>query len=37
MDRIIVLADGKIAEEGKHSTLLKKKGIYADLWHHQKI
>ena len=37
MDRIIVLADGKIAEEGKHPTLLKKKGIYADLWHHQKI
>ena len=37
MDRIIVIANGKIAEEGKHASLLKKKGIYEDLWHHQKI
>ncbi len=37
MDRIIVIADGKIAEEGRHTHLLKKKGIYADLWRHQKI
>lgn len=33
MDRIIVLADGHIAEEGSHDGLLKKKGsVYAKLW-----
>ncbi|HNY25562.1 MAG TPA: ABC transporter ATP-binding protein [Alphaproteobacteria bacterium] len=33
MDRIIVLDKGKIAESGKHSSLIKKrKGIYAKLW-----
>ncbi len=36
MDRIIVLDDGKIIEEGKHSELVKKKnGLYARLWKHQ--
>lgn len=36
MDRIIVLDDGKIVEEGKHSELVKKKnGLYARLWSHQ--
>ncbi|MCA9328872.1 ABC transporter ATP-binding protein, partial [Candidatus Saccharibacteria bacterium] len=36
MDRIIVLDDGKIVEEGKHTELLKKKnGLYARLWKHQ--
>ncbi len=36
MDRIIVLDDGKIAEEGTHKQLLKKKsGLYARLWEHQ--
>ena len=37
MDRIVVMDDGKIVEEGNHSSLLKKKGIYDDLWRHQKI
>ena len=32
MDRIVVIKDGKILEQGKHSTLLKKKGEYAKLW-----
>ena len=38
MDRIIVLHNGKIVEEGTHSKLMKHKdGIYKDLWEHQKI
>jgi ATP-binding cassette subfamily B protein len=35
MDRIIVLDQGKIVEEGTHTELLAKKGFYADLWNHQ--
>ena len=36
MDKIIVLEDGKIVEQGKHSVLSKKKnGHYARLWKHQ--
>jgi ATP-binding cassette subfamily B multidrug efflux pump len=35
MDRIIVLNEGKIVEEGSHKILLKKKGQYAKLWAHQ--
>jgi ATP-binding cassette, subfamily B, bacterial len=35
MDRIIVLADGRIAEEGSHEELLNKKGVYYDFWTHQ--
>lgn len=36
MDRIIVLDDGKIVEEGTHTQLSKKKnGLYARLWKHQ--
>lgn len=35
MDRIIVLDNGKIAEEGTHTELLKNKGTYAKLWAHQ--
>ncbi len=35
MDRIIVLEDGQIAEQGSHSELLQKNGIYAKLWSHQ--
>lgn len=35
MDRLIVLDDGKIAEQGTHQELLQKKGIYAQLWAHQ--
>ncbi|MBL8030405.1 MAG: ABC transporter ATP-binding protein [Candidatus Doudnabacteria bacterium] len=33
MDRIVVVENGRIAEQGKHSELLKaKKGIYQKLW-----
>ena len=35
MDRIIVLDDGKIVEEGSHKNLIAKKGLYAKLWSHQ--
>lgn len=35
MDRIIVLDNGKIAEQGSHKDLLQKNGIYAKLWGHQ--
>lgn len=31
-DRILVLSEGKIAEEGSHEELLKRKGIYYQLY-----
>lgn len=35
MDRIIVLEDGKIVEQGTHKELIKTQGIYKKLWEHQ--
>lgn len=35
MDRIIVLENGKIVEDGTHDTLTKSGGTYARLWEHQ--
>ena len=35
LDRIIVLDNGKIIEDGTHEQLLEKHGIYAQLWSHQ--
>ena len=35
MDRIIVLEDGKIAEEGSHAALLAANGLYARFWARQ--
>jgi len=34
-DRIVVLENGVIVEEGAHTTLLAKEGRYAQLWHRQ--
>ena len=35
MDRLIVLDQGEIIEQGTHDELLKKNGIYTKLWSHQ--
>ena len=35
MDRIVVLAEGRIVEQGSHAQLLAAGGVYAGLWAHQ--
>ena len=35
MDRLIVLDEGRVVEEGDHRTLLASGGLYARLWAHQ--
>ena len=35
MDRLIVMDNGAIIEEGDHKTLIKKRGLYHQLWQHQ--
>ncbi len=35
MDRLIVMDDGRIVEEGDHRSLLARGGLYARLWSHQ--
>ncbi|ANW20102.1 ABC transporter ATP-binding protein [Streptomyces clavuligerus] len=32
-DRVVVMADGRVAEDGTHEELLARKGRYATLWH----
>jgi ATP-binding cassette subfamily B protein len=34
-DNIIVLDHGRVCEQGNHNSLLKKGGLYADLWARQ--
>jgi ATP-binding cassette subfamily B multidrug efflux pump len=35
MDRLVVMDQGRIVEEGSHDELLRRKGIYASLWARQ--
>jgi ATP-binding cassette, subfamily B, multidrug efflux pump len=35
MDRLVVIDKGRIIEQGTHAALLKKGGLYADLWKRQ--
>jgi ATP-binding cassette, subfamily B, multidrug efflux pump len=35
LDRLIVLDNGKIIEQGSHEELIKQNGLYAQLWAHQ--
>jgi len=35
MDRLVVLDNGEIIQEGSHSELLNAGGLYANLWSHQ--
>jgi len=35
MDRLVILDRGRIVEQGRHSDLLRRGGVYADLWRRQ--
>ena len=35
MDRLVVMDEGRIVEEGSHADLLRRGGIYAGLWQRQ--
>ena len=35
MDRLLIIDDGKIIEEGSHNSLLEKRGVYSKLWNRQ--
>lgn len=37
MDRIVLLHEGAIIEDGSHKELLKKNGVYAKLWRRQRL
>jgi ATP-binding cassette, subfamily B, multidrug efflux pump len=35
MDRLVIMDKGRIVEEGSHDALLRKGGLYSDLWRRQ--
>jgi ATP-binding cassette subfamily B multidrug efflux pump len=35
MDRLIVIEDGRIVEDGTHDELIEFRGVYASLWNSQ--
>jgi ABC-type multidrug transport system fused ATPase/permease subunit len=35
MDRIVVLEEGRVVEDGRHEALLRREGVYASLWNSQ--
>jgi ATP-binding cassette subfamily B multidrug efflux pump len=35
MDRLIIMDEGRIVEEGTHAELLRRGGLYAELWARQ--
>lgn len=37
LDRIVLLHEGRIVEDGTHTSLLKKRGIYYKLWNRQRV
>jgi ATP-binding cassette subfamily B protein len=34
-DEIVVLSEGRVAERGTHQQLLRKQGLYAEMWTRQ--
>jgi ATP-binding cassette subfamily B protein len=34
-DEILVLADGRIVERGRHDELIRRRGVYASMWESQ--
>jgi ABC-type multidrug transport system fused ATPase/permease subunit len=35
MDRLIIMDEGRIVEQGTHAELLRRGGLYAELWARQ--
>ncbi|MDE2144230.1 MAG: multidrug ABC transporter permease/ATP-binding protein, partial [Elusimicrobia bacterium] len=36
-DKIVVFADGQVAEQGTHDELMAKRGVYAKMWDAQRL